>query len=154
MSKFDNMLADFNASENIPVITANSGGSGRYSFGVVNSAYNGKRITISKALVKKLGLNDIVYLAPVPQRGILMMASNIPSPKASQCALRGTDKKIGYAAEIVQMVTKVFNLDFSEHVSRSFSNVEFEDVDGTCVAYVHMDTPIVSSGTASSSDED
>lgn len=139
---FNDLLAELEASESTPVIATSGGGSGRYSLGIVNSKSNGKRISISKALTQKLGLTDTVQMAAFPQHGFLMMASTLPSKKASSCFLTGDDKKIGYSADIVHRLTEDFNLDFSEHVSRSFSKVEFEEQNGVCIAYIHICDPI------------
>ena len=141
---FSDLLAELEASNATPVITTGGIGSHRYSFGIVNSKSNGKRISISKALAKKLDLADTVYLAAFPQHGLLMMASTLPSTKASICFLTGEDKKIGYSSEIVHQLTADFKLDFSEHVSRSFQKVEFNEENDVCIAYIHICDPITS----------
>ena len=55
----------------LPTITSISHGSSKFSFGVVNSKKNGKRLSFSKALVAKLELTDKTYITPVKEDGVI-----------------------------------------------------------------------------------
>ena len=121
----ENLLAKASAT-NVPVVNAAAGGSNKYSMGIVNSKNNGKRLTFSKALSSKLGLTETVQMLPLMDEGVLLVAKELPGGSVSSGALRGDDKKICYGASLVELLTKVFKLDFSEHVSRSFSDIQFE----------------------------
>lgn len=116
-----------------------SGGSAPLSFGIVNNK-NGRRLSFSKALVKKLHLEDKVELAADPQSDILMIAKTLPLKNKVEAMLKGEDddKKICYNANIVAWVTKAFRLDFTEKTSRSFSKMEFLEKDGITIAMIHI----------------
>ena len=130
----------------IPVVKSNGGGN-KFSFGVVNSKNNGKRLSFSKALAKELTLDDAVYLIPIPSEGVLMVAKKLPFVRASVGTLKGDDKKICYGADLVELVTKCFGLDFSKRTSMSFTDIEFDEKDGIKIALIDM-----SSAKASVSD--
>lgn len=68
----NSLLAQANAVKVPVTTTAISGG---YSFGIVCSASNGKRVSFSKALSKVLALEDRVYIAPVPAEGVLLVSA-------------------------------------------------------------------------------
>jgi hypothetical protein len=117
-----------------------SGGSAPLSFGIVNNK-NGRRLSFSKALVKKLHLEDKVELAADPQSGILMIAKALPLKNKVEAILKGedNDKKICYNANIVAWVTGAFHLDFAQKTSRSFSKMEFLEKDGTTISLIQID---------------
>ena len=132
-----NLLAKASTT-NIPVVNTSAGGSSRFSMGIVNSKNNGKRLTFSKALSSKLGLAETVQMLPIMDEGVLLVAKDLPVSSASSGSLRGDEKKICYAASLVELLTSVFRLDFSEHVSRSFNDIQFEEHDGVTVAIIKM----------------
>lgn len=51
---------------NVPKTASNTG---KYSFGIVNSKNNGKRVTFNKALSHALGLTDKVTVMPDVEEG-------------------------------------------------------------------------------------
>lgn len=148
MYDIDSLLAKASAA-NIPVVTASAGGSNKYSMGVVNSKNNGKRLTFSKALSAKLGLAETVCMVPVMDEGILLVAKELPGNAVSRGSLSGEDKKICYSALLVELLTGVFKLDFSEHVSRSFGDVQFESHNDLTIAVIKM-IPNASAGEGES----
>lgn len=137
MYNIDSLLAKASAA-NIPVVTASAGGSNKYSMGVVNSKNNGKRLTFSKALSARLGLTETVHMIPVMDDGVLLVAKELPGNTVSCGSLSGEEKKICYSAQLVELLTKVFKLDFSEHVSRSFGDVQFETHGDLTIAVITM----------------
>lgn len=136
MYNISELISKISAADAAPVI--NSTGAGKYSFGVVNSEGNGKRITLSKALSADLGLTDRLELLPCPKDGILIIGANLNSKFASSCTLRGKEKKIGYSAPIVHLLTKLYAIDFSVHVSTSFSDITLDSYNGEKVAVITM----------------
>lgn len=123
------------ANKNITVTTASVGG---YSFGIVNSKNNGKRLSFSKALVAALDLEDTVELLPAAADGVLFVAKKLPTDVSFEGKLTGDGKKLCYSGSLVALVTESFKLDFSEKTSMSFAHVEIQDVDGTKVAAIHF----------------
>lgn len=121
--------------KNITIVTASVGG---YSFGVVNSKNNGKRLSFSKALVAALDLEDTVELLPAAADGVLFVAKKLPTEVSFEGKLSGDGKKLCYSGSLVALVTESFKLDFSEKTSMSFAHVEIQDVDSTKVAAIHI----------------
>lgn len=123
----------------IPQVTGS--GSGKYSISVGNSDGNGKRITLSKALVEKLSLTNSVSLLPLKENGILMVAKKLPFERASDITLNSKDKRTAYNAEAVQLITAAFGLDYSVKTSYSFNDIDFMTEDGTEIAVIYMPVP-------------
>ena len=121
-------------SANAPTITASAGGD--FSFGIVNSESNGKRVSVSKSLSKKLELTDNLAILPMIEDGVVLLAKELPFPATSHVSIRGKDKKIAYSASLVQLLTEVFALDYSARTSMSFSDIDFDTVDDVPVAIV------------------
>ena len=123
------------ANKNITITTASLGG---FSFGIVNSRHNGKRLSFSKALVVALDLEGTVELLPAAADGVLFVAKKLPADISFEGKLSGEGKKLCYSGSLVALVTEAFKLDFSEKTSMSFSHVEIQDVDGIKVAAIHI----------------
>lgn len=132
-----NELLELASKSETPVIKSTAS-NGRYSFSVVNSESNGKRISISKALAEALDLEDSVSLLPIQEEGLLMLSKKPLSAKASSGRLKERGKKLCYNASLVRLITDAFRLDFSNHVSLSFSDISIEDHEGEPVAVVVM----------------
>ena len=111
--------------------------SGIYSFGVVNNI-NGKRLSISKALAKALGLENYIEILPSFDENVLFVGKKIPVDKPFFGTLSGSDKKICYSTELVTRVTTAFNLDFSTKTSMSVSDVEITEIGDFPVAVVYF----------------
>lgn len=120
-----------------------TGGAGKYSFGIINSHSNGKRITLSKALGQALMLDDTAEFILIPEDGVLMVSKAFPSGLAEPQKLNGDprERRICYNADLVKGLTDTFKIDFSEHVSRSFFEITIEDHGGTAVAVIDMSKP-------------
>lgn len=122
--------------KNVTIAAASVGG---YSFGVVNSKNNGKRLSFSKALVAALDLEDTVELLPAAADGVLFAAKELPADVSFKGKLSGEGKKICYSGSLVGLITSSFNLDYSGgKTSKSFSNIEIQDVDGIKVAAIYI----------------
>lgn len=117
----------------LPVVTSSNG---KYSFGIVNSRNNGKRITMSKALAEALDLKDTVMFMPHRGARKLVIAKSLEFPHAVTGKLSGDGKKTCYLTSMVELLTKMFSLDFSKHVSRTFTDIEFDNINGVPVAII------------------
>lgn len=127
-------LFDELMSEQIPQVNNVAGG--KHSFGVVNSRQNGKRCSFSQSLVRKLDLVNKVYAMPSEKARKLVIGRTLPFPSAAVLRLSGEGKKIAYAAHFVEMITEMFGLDFTKHVSQTFYNIDFDQIDGNTVAII------------------
>lgn len=118
----------------LPEISAVSTRSSSLSFGVVNSKRNGKCISLSAGLVSAMGITDKAAILPVQSENVILVAKELPElPAAHEVALKGgrsEEAKIAYDAKIVAILTEVFGLNFTGHVSRTFSNICIETLDG------------------------
>lgn len=114
---------------------------GKYSFGLVNN-HNGKRLTLSKSIADKLGLTDEAFILSNVNEGIIIISKTAISTKSCPCPLKGTDRKTCYNAKAVKEITKAFNLDYSNCSSKSFSDIVFDEVNGTPVAIINLRSAI------------
>ena len=139
----------FEVAKTAEVQQVSASGSGKYSISVVNSNGNGKRITLSKALVEKLDLDGSVSMLPLPGEGVLMVAKELPFASASTIELTSSDKRTAYHAGAVKLLVDSFNLDYSGgKTSMSFNDVEFTEHNGETVAIVTIPVSAMVSGTA------
>ena len=128
-SLFEALMEEF-----VPQITT---AGGKYSVSIVNNV-NGKRVTLSKALAEHLELSDSVSVMPSAKSHKLVLGKALPFPGASKVNLSGTSKKIAYNADLVQIITKAYNLDFTSCTSRSFSDITFDVLEGVPIAFVNF----------------
>lgn len=130
----------FEAAKVAEVRQVSATGSGKYSVSVVNSDGNGKRMTLSKALLEKLELEGYVCMLPLAEENILLLAKDMPFPSASKIELTSKkDPRIIYNADAVELLVKTFNLDYSNgRTSLSFRQIEFEEHEGVTYAAVTM----------------
>ena len=117
----------------LPTIKA---GNGKYSFGIVNSKNNGKRVTISKALAQALDLEDTAMFMPSREARKLVIGKALPFPHAITGKLRETNKMTCYLTSLVTLLTEMYDLDFSKHVSCTFSEIDLDTINGVTVAIV------------------
>ena len=112
-----------------PVVTTTLPSYGKLSFGIVNSAANGKRVSFSKALAKSLQLeeNGSVKIIPVPALGVIMIGKNLSIEETYVCPLKiSKERFVSYSSACVAGLTKSFGLDFKNHVSKSFDRIEID----------------------------
>ena len=137
MSFFDiqELLQEAAATE-IPKIC--NGGTRRYSFNIINSDTNGKRLSLSKMLIERLGLEDEFQLLPIPSSGVALIGKHLPSSQASTVRLSNRERGTCYSANLVKILTQLFSLDFSAHVSRTFTDITFDEIEGVPVAIITL----------------
>lgn len=131
---FENLFESL-MNEELPMVHKTGG---NFSFGLVNSCSNGKRITLSKALSAQLKLEDSICIMPSVEKRQLVIGKALPFPKAMKINLRGSGKKIGYSASCVEVITKAFALDFSNRVCTTFYNIDFGEKDGAPFAVINV----------------
>lgn len=121
------------------VASAKKSGSDVVSFGMVNTGGSGKKISLSRGLCKKLALENTAFFSVLPERGIVVIAKDLPGNKTFECNFSDCGgRKTCYCAGLVNAITIAFKVDFSEHVSRTFYKIDIEENDGTAFAIVHM----------------
>lgn len=125
----------------LPSTTTTCRSNSKLSFGVVNSKTNGKRLSFSKALVTKLELKDAAYITPIKEDSVIIVAG-AQLFESYKCDLRGNDKKLSYCSGVVETLTEIFSLDFSQHVSKSFTKIEFDEHEGVPVAVIALSSTV------------
>lgn len=133
-----NKLCEAAKNQSPVAVMHTSSGNSPLSFGIVNSSANGKRISLSKSLVANLGLDNQIAIIPIPAEGVVMVARDLPFDGAIRGELRGEDKKLWYASNIVLLLTELFGLDFKTRVSRSFNDISINELDGVPVATIRI----------------
>lgn len=128
----------FEAAKVAEVRQVSATGSSKYSVSVVNSDGNGKRVTLSKALIEELGLEGSVYMLPLADEKVLLLAKTMSFPSASKIVLNSKDQRTAYNADAVKLLVDTFGLDYAKCTSKAFNQIEFEDQDGITYAAVTM----------------
>ena len=109
---------------------------GKYSMGIVNSKSNGRRLTLSKSIADKLKIDDELFAMPAEGENKLVITKTKVFPNSVKLTACGEGKKTIYCGPLVELLTKMFNLDFSKHVSQTYSNVSFEEFKNEQVAVI------------------
>lgn len=120
------------------VKVVNGGGSNAVSLSIVNNS-NGKRLTTSKELTKKLNLTDTLYVVPNTEDNELYLSSEPMMNISSSGKLSGNDKKVCYSAGLVSLIVETFRLDYTGKTSMSFNNISFDELEDIPVAIVKID---------------
>lgn len=122
-------LYQFASQTKLPVLKKETLPIGKLSFGIVNSAANGKRVSFSKALSTSLQLEKggIVKIIPVPDLGAIIIGKNLSLANTYNCSLKiSKERFVSYHSDCVVGLTEVFALNFENHVSMSFDRVELD----------------------------
>lgn len=86
---------------------------------VVNSKKNGKRVTFSKDVMERLGNPESIELS-FTEDGVAI-AEKIPENGVSFGIRKSGHKGVIYSAGLVEEITEVFNLNFEDRVSITFT---------------------------------
>lgn len=97
---------------------------------VVNSRRNGKRIEIRKEIVEKLGILDEVAVAYNDESAIIFVPTTEEKVKTFMVKQSG-GKSIVYSTQLVEEITKFFELDFTSTVCHTFVDGEYESYEET-----------------------
>ncbi|MDY4429632.1 hypothetical protein [Evtepia sp.] len=115
-----------------------SSGKGKNSFTIVNNR-NGKRLTISSSLAHALDVQNEVFLHLNPDdQEILLAKEDLANENAVRLKLRGDQKKTAYDSRVVQGISDLFGLDYSNCSSKSFSKIQMDHCNEVPVAIVDM----------------
>lgn len=109
---------------------------GKYSMGIVNSKSNGRRITLSKSIADKLQIENELFAMPAEGENKLVITKAKVFPNSVKLNASGEGKKTIYCGPLVELLTKMFALDFSKNVCKTYSNVSFEEFKGEQVAVI------------------
>ena len=135
----------------LPKVAMSASHNSRLSLNIVNSKRNGKRIKLSKGLALAAGITESAAMLPIKSEGLLMVAEKLPYPAAHPVNLKDDEgAKIAYNYGMVALLTEVFDLDFSERTSMSFSDITIETLeDDTPVALIRISNGQAEEGTPS-----
>lgn len=134
-----------NDTSNIKKIDGAGRSGGSYSFSVVYSESNGKRVSLSKTLAEKLKLTDRMTIVPVLDEQVLLVGASLPGENIF--SLSGNDKKICYNAGLARFIAEEFKLNYTGGcTSKSFGNIEIDDNDGNPIAIIKIIDPTPNGG--------
>ncbi len=99
---------------------------------IINSQKNGKRITLSKEIFDELSEPTSVVVGFYEDK-LLITSTDLKEAIGGTVCVLGKNRNI-YCTDLVEKITDLFNLDFSERVSITLSTLEWEELDGQPVA--------------------
>lgn len=120
----------------VPTIVVRTGAN-KASFSIVYHSC-GKRLVCSKEMKQTLALAEELYILPVPEQNVLLVAGASFTPKASRGPLSKTDNRICYSNLLVKLLVDAFELDYTGKSSLSFNVLRYEELDGITIAVVDM----------------
>lgn len=158
-ARFDKLMSQLKTLEVPKMAPQNSIGSSVKSLGIIRSGSNGKRVSISKALVVALDLERVAYAIPLTAEGALALSKEKLNPGAIELKLSNDGqkqeccKKICYNAGLVEYLVSTYNLDYSTCVSRTFTEIDIEDANGVPVAFIRLTQPTASAAASAGQEE-
>ena len=117
---------------------------GTYSFGIVNSKSNGKRLTLSKSLNAALELESTIEFIAIPEDGTLLVSKAFPEGTAVSYELKGDadDRRTCYSTDVVKAIIKDFHLKFEDCVSRTFNRITIDKSGDVPFAIITLSAPV------------
>lgn len=104
---------------------------------VVHTKRNGMRIAISPMVMTQLGSPETIQVA-MGEDGIAL-AAYLPDNQTSFEVKKMGNKAVIYCAPLVREVTEIFDLDFSDRTSISFSEISYmQTVEGHRIAFFQL----------------
>ncbi len=100
---------------------------GKNSFGIVCSAKNGKRITLTASLSKALRLDDTLFITAYAEDRVIILSSHTLNDDSIETNLKGSDNKISYNAGLVHFLKDTFGLDFTNRVCLTYHDIVFNN---------------------------
>lgn len=101
---------------------------------IVNSDKNGRRITISKEVLAKLGYPAVVQISFTETA--IAIGEELPSNDNYFNVRKYGAKGVIYSTHLVQEVVEKFDLDYSNRVSITFHKVTYTKIEGVKVAII------------------
>jgi hypothetical protein len=111
---------------------------GKYSVNIVCAQKNRKSISLSRGLFEKLALQRDVFLTLYADDRIIAISSLAIDTKSVKYSFSNETSRLIYNTSLVYFLVDTFNLDYSTRTSLSFSNIDFDTVDGVAVAVVNI----------------
>ena len=134
--KVKDLLQKAKQTENVPVAVKNEHkGVSKPSLSVVYNK-NSKRVTLTAGLAEALCLEESVDFFPLVDDGIVAKKLNLENVSNGKINKEG--KRICYSEPLSAMITKAFELDYSNCTSKHFDDITFEEIDGVKVAAVKI----------------
>lgn len=103
---------------------------------VINSVKNGKRVSISREIMNKIGQLDSVQMGFM-KNGIVIGQYLSDTNTSYQLRTKGA-KKLIYSKGLVEQITEYFSLDFSNRTSITFHEATYQKLDGNIVAVINV----------------
>lgn len=101
---------------------------------VINSVKNGKRVSISREIMNKIGQLDSVQMGFM-KNGIVIGQYLSDTNTSYQLRTQGA-KKLIYSKGLVEQITDYFGIDFSNRTSITFHEATYQKLDGNIVAVI------------------
>ena len=103
---------------------------------IVNSKKNGKRLSFAAEVIKELQVEEDVQIAFVGEGIAILPPSEL---ELEQFKLKKDGSKyIIYSSPLVQEITKVYNLDYSNRTSITFPKAKYKKEGGNKFAYIKI----------------
>ena len=114
------------------------GGKSTIALGMVHNK-NGMRISLTNGLYSELGSPKTIQFSSCidEEQRLLFLGEKLPNVNISYTPTH-TNKAIVYNAGLVKQITEEFDLCYDDVTSKSFKDIDFQDVDGYVVAIIHM----------------
>jgi hypothetical protein len=146
INNLNELFDEITDSDTFDFATSVRSGNGVMSFSIIKSDVNGKRITLSKTLVSALELSEksneqgyvTIYIMPLTAKGLILISSKQMHPQAKAFSVRGGATKVAYNSKLVQELARIFNLDYSDCVSRSFRDITFVEGANPPIAKIRL----------------
>ena len=101
---------------------------------LINSKRNGKRSVHSADLIESLGNPESLQFSYIP--GKVLIGENLKGVDRRFKLKKYGKKFVIYAASLVEEITKKLDLDYSDRVSITFTDVEYIENNGTVIAVI------------------
>ncbi|GEC92494.1 hypothetical protein [Brevibacillus brevis] len=103
---------------------------------IVNTAKNGKRLMIADELLEVIGADDAVQIA-INDEGIAI-GNGLPDDITAFNLRKNGKKGVIYSTELVEELTDLFALDFSDKSSVSFPETTYLNIGDQLVAFIAL----------------
>ena len=122
--------------EFIPAISKCKGrNSNKGSISIVN-AKTGKRITINKSILDKIGVKDKLQFAFSDDE--IAISKELPNNENYFKVRVSNNKGNIYSSELVLEITDLYTLDFNNKTSITFDDIKYNNINGIDVAMIKV----------------
>lgn len=122
--------------EFIPAISKCKGrNSNKGSISIVN-AKTGKRITINKSILDKIGVKDKLQFAFSDDE--ITISKELPNNENYFKVKVSNNKGNVYSSELVLEITELYTFDFNNKTSITFDDIKYSNINGIDVAMIKV----------------